>query len=801
MRKAILASTILAALPIAAQGQAVDLNLSSITPNGTSTSWMLGFPWGGGNQYTLSSNGEGEEYSLAGVSTNSSGDLVLTASPNPNTSGAWPADLPYQSGAVSSASINNGMPQPGGFQATQGTWSVTASLPVGTGTSAGIWPAIWLEPVSGNGACEVDIMEAPFNNDNKYQASLHGGSGLGQVVNTTSPLTSMNTYSVTLNGSIITYYFNGQQVAQAAEPADCDQPLYLLMNVAVGGQSWSWPGTTNSSTQFPASMVISKVSYTPGSNGSYAGGLAGAATAATTAAAVTPPATSAVVGANGADGTAGIADPPAASSDPPAATDPPAETSAATTAMQITPGGSSVTDCSGNTWSINANNKILENGVPVPGGGDTSALTMNAGCTVYGLSNGNNGSKTGWFTLSSVIPGNQTWNYMGATATPPSAGTSSTDAAAPSTAAAATPAVSIAPLAVQSCPAGSTASTGGFHVAAGQIIGPDGKAWIARGVDLHVDNLGAAAQQLPTQFPGVNLVRVAAGDYEPLGDPAASAAAVASLTAHGTVVEFTDYSNSLGTGSGGAQGVVFTGSLLANELAWYSAMASYYKNNPYVWLGTNNEPATTGGSLSDWQLATYQAIRNAGNNNIIFLEPSGSRPPGYGGSPLQAAMNPADYTGMKNVVWDPHVYAYQDGGSSDQSTADALVAAMVAAAQTIQSADGVVPAVIGEYGPEGDGGMTTVMAVINAGASGTTGSAAWVWDQDGVVGGPTNDPADAQDGLVSGGQMTTYGQMVALYVNTNVVPLTNCQQTAAAQQAVNAASASLQPPATTTPPQ
>jgi beta-glucanase (GH16 family) len=433
MRNALLAGTILAALPLAAPAQTVDLNLSNVSQNGTSNSWMLGFPWGGGNQYTLSSNGEGEEYSLAGVSTNSSGDLVLTASPNPNTSGAWPTDLPYQSGAVSSASINNGMPQPGGFEATQGTWSVTASLPAGTGTSAGIWPAIWLEPVSGNGACEVDIMEAPFNNDNKYQASLHGGSGLGRVVNTTSPLTSMNTYSVTLNGNTITYYFNGQQVAQAAEPADCDQPLYLLMNVAVGGQSWSWPGTTNSSTQFPASMVIAKVSYTPGSDGSYSGGLAGAATAATTAAAV------------GTNGTAGISDPPAAASDPPAATtaaadppastatDPSAVTSAATTATPITPGGSSVTDCSGNTWSINANNKILENGVPVPGGGDTSALTMDGGCTVYGLSNGQNGSKTGWFTLSSVTPGNQTWNYMGATATPPTAGTSSTAAATPST--------------------------------------------------------------------------------------------------------------------------------------------------------------------------------------------------------------------------------------------------------------------------------------------------------------------------------------------------------------------------------
>ena len=156
--------------------------------------------------------------------------------------------------------------------------------------------------------------------------------------------------------------------------------------------------------------------------------------------------------------------------------------------------------------------------------------------TVYGLSNGNN-SKIGWFTLSSVTPGNQTWSYMGATAIPPTAG--ATIAAATPSTGAATPAVSIAPLAVQSCPAGATASTGGFHVAGGQIIGPDGKAWIARGVDLHDNNLAAAAAQLPTQFPGINLVRVASGDSGGVMDPSTFADAVAKLlTARGTVVEF-----------------------------------------------------------------------------------------------------------------------------------------------------------------------------------------------------------------------------------------------------------------------
>jgi Glycosyl hydrolases family 16/Cellulase (glycosyl hydrolase family 5) len=689
-------------------------------------------------------------------------------------------------------------------------------------TGAGLWPAFWLEPVNGTSACEIDIFEAPFNNPTLIQSSLHGGNGYttGQVT-VPNYSTNFNTYGVNWNAQTITYYVNGQVIGSTPTPASCNTPAFILANLAVGGASWAWSGVPNSSNTWPVNMTIQSITYNPNGpggvgndGGTYSGGLAEAGTTAapqpaTTAAVTTPtPTAPATATAPAATTTATVADPPAATDPPatagstpstlataaaPAAAATPTKT-VTTSAQQITPGSGSVTDCAGNTWTINSNNKILENGTPVLDGGDTAALTLDGSCTVYGLSNGNNGSKVGWFTLSSVTPGsNQTWNYMGATAIPPTTGTS--------TPAAAASAVSIAPLAVQSCPA-TAAGSGGFHVAGGQIIGPNGQVWIARGVDVHAANLSAAAQQLPIQFPGVNLVRVAAGDYEPLEDPSSFAGAVTTLTSQGTVVEFTDYSNSLGTGGGGGQGVVFTGALLANELAWFSAMASYYKNNPYVWLGTNNEPTTTGGSLSNWQLATYQAIRNTGNTNPIFLEPSGSRPPGYGGTPLQAAMNPADYTGMTNVIWDPHVYGYQTNYSTDPGTIAAEIVALVAASQTIQSADGVVPAVIGEYGPEGSNGMQTVTGVINAGASGTTGSAAWVWDTQGTVGGPSGDPTGTTyGGLLSGGQITTYGQMVQLFVNTNVVPLSNCQLTAQAQQNINTDTAQLaaNPPTSTTP--
>ena len=358
----------------------------------------------------------------------------------------------------------------------------------------------------------------------------------------------------------------------------------------------------------------------------------------------------------------------------------------------------------------------------------------------------------------------------------------------------------LAPIPVQQCPAGATASTGGFHVAGGQIIGPSG-VFVARGIDVHAGNLSAAAQQIPQQFPGTNLIRV---DVDPLdNDPSIYHSAVNEFTSRGTVVQFSDYTNSLGTGGGGGQGVVFTGGLLANELAWFTRMAAHFKGNPYVWLGANNEPPGPASALSDWQKATYDAIRATGNTNMVFLETYGSRPPGYGGTPLQSGMNAGDYAGMTNVVWDPHGYCFQEGCSTDQATVDAEVAALIAAAQTIQSADGVVPVVIGEYSPwdtttgnSGPGGYALVASVINAGSSGkSSGSAAWVWDDQGQVGGPSGDPLS----LVSGGQITQFGQMIQLYANTDVVPLSNCQQTAQAQQQINTLTAQVAASSTATP--
>jgi beta-glucanase (GH16 family) len=63
-------------------------------------------------------------------------------------------------------------------------------------------------------------------------------------------------YGMLWGRSTIIWYFDGAEVARAATPADLHQPMYLLINLAVGG---TWPGYPDASTRFPAEFKVDHV--------------------------------------------------------------------------------------------------------------------------------------------------------------------------------------------------------------------------------------------------------------------------------------------------------------------------------------------------------------------------------------------------------------------------------------------------------------------------------------------------------------------------------------------------------------
>lgn len=261
-------------------------NFSSSTDG--SNGWMTQLPYGGAAAYTLADNDEAEFYSNSSIGYNpfslNNGVLSITAQPGSNSLG-----LPYNSGAITSFKS---------FAQTYGYFEVDAKLPAGQG----LWPAFWLLPASGVYSSELDVFEQLGSAPSTIFSTVHGDTNgswgvVSQAVQTVDTSAAFHTYGVDWEPDTTTFYIDGKVTASASTPASMNVPDFLLLNLAVGGNS-SWPGSPNGSTSFPASLQIDYVrAYATANTRDISGSAASSdnqsqPTAAASAAQVTPVVTS-----------------------------------------------------------------------------------------------------------------------------------------------------------------------------------------------------------------------------------------------------------------------------------------------------------------------------------------------------------------------------------------------------------------------------------------------------------------------------------------------------------------------------
>jgi beta-glucanase (GH16 family) len=157
----------------------------------------------------------------------------------------------------------------------------------------GLWPALWMLPQQdkyGGWAAsgEIDLMEIVGDRPHEVLNSIHFGSAYPRrtLITTVhrlpggSTVSDWHVYTVQWEPGEIRFYVDGVQTGtcdhwwscsklkdgQGVEagkatdlnpwPAPFDQPFYLVMNVAVGG---NFPGTPNEATHFPAELVVDYV--------------------------------------------------------------------------------------------------------------------------------------------------------------------------------------------------------------------------------------------------------------------------------------------------------------------------------------------------------------------------------------------------------------------------------------------------------------------------------------------------------------------------------------------------------------
>ncbi len=219
--------------------------LSLYDPATGSGTWKTSFSTGDDtgvrayNSHTLRNNGEKQLYVDANFAGTGSTPLganpfavdngVLTISARPTTD-AEKQNLwfyKYASGLLTTAETHT---------QTYGYFEVRAQLPSGQG----VWPAFWLLPTTLQTPPELDVFEQ-IGGETVYFTSHSAVAGVsGSNMTVTGATSGFHTYGLLWTNKELTWYVDGQAVRSIPTPTDMNSPMYMLVNLAVGG---SFPGS------------------------------------------------------------------------------------------------------------------------------------------------------------------------------------------------------------------------------------------------------------------------------------------------------------------------------------------------------------------------------------------------------------------------------------------------------------------------------------------------------------------------------------------------------------------------------
>jgi hypothetical protein len=134
------------------------------------------------------------------------------------------------------------------FAQSYGYFEMRAKLPRGKG----VWPAFWLLPADLSWPPEIDIMES-VGDPSKVYAVYHSGAAKIEGREFTVSPDDFHVYAVSWDKDHVAWFIDGREVRREKTPADMHKPMYLLANIASGGD---WAGAPDASTPLPATMTI-----------------------------------------------------------------------------------------------------------------------------------------------------------------------------------------------------------------------------------------------------------------------------------------------------------------------------------------------------------------------------------------------------------------------------------------------------------------------------------------------------------------------------------------------------------------
>jgi len=154
------------------------------------------------------------------------------------------------------------------FSKRYGRFEFRARLPQGVG----YWPALWLLGTNvttvGWPACgEIDVVESNGSYATNVQGTIHFGSSVTQTYTLPGDsITNFHTYLLEWTTNAILWYVDGLRYQTRTNwsssagpyPAPFNQPFFLIMNLAIGGNYLGNPSqaTINANTIFPGVLQV-----------------------------------------------------------------------------------------------------------------------------------------------------------------------------------------------------------------------------------------------------------------------------------------------------------------------------------------------------------------------------------------------------------------------------------------------------------------------------------------------------------------------------------------------------------------
>lgn len=218
---------------------------------------FLGYDWP--VKRTLAGNAEQEVYVDANYAGSAGkplglnpfsvvkGVLHIIAQKTPPELQKYVGNLPYTSGMLTTRKS---------LVQRYGYFEMNAKLPVGQG----MWPAFWLLNADKAWPPEIDVMEAPSNlvATGQISSGVHWKDAAGAKRSSgCRPKVKVDDgfhqYGALWTADKIVYYIDRKPVGQITTPLGVNSHMYMLVNLALGG---NWTGPVNTTTPIPADMQV-----------------------------------------------------------------------------------------------------------------------------------------------------------------------------------------------------------------------------------------------------------------------------------------------------------------------------------------------------------------------------------------------------------------------------------------------------------------------------------------------------------------------------------------------------------------